>query len=105
MQDIAVQHYTHLGGLSPTQAIGATWSYVHQIEYLRPAYLDDQIEGRTVANLRRVRSSRRYEFVRKSDGATSSAAPPTGSSSTPKAATCAPSTQYRPFFTLLPDPK
>jgi acyl-CoA thioester hydrolase len=72
MQDIAVQHYTHLGGVTPTQATGATWVVrSHQVEYFRPAYAGEQIEGRTwVANLRRVRSLRRYEFVRLSDGAT-----------------------------------
>jgi acyl-CoA thioester hydrolase len=72
MQDIAVQHYTHLGGVGPTQAAGATWVVrSHQVEYFRPAYTGEQIEGRTwVANLRRVRSLRRYEFVRLSDGAT-----------------------------------
>jgi acyl-CoA thioester hydrolase len=72
MQDIAVQHYTHMGGVASTQVIGATWVVrSHQVEYFHPAYLGEQIEGRTwVANLRRVRSLRRYEFVRISDGST-----------------------------------
>jgi acyl-CoA thioester hydrolase len=72
MQDIAVQHYTSLGGVSATQAAGATWVVrSHQVEYFRPAFAGEQIEVRTwVANLRRVRSLRRYEFVRLSDGAT-----------------------------------
>jgi acyl-CoA thioester hydrolase len=70
MQDIAVQHYTHMGGLTLTRAIGATWVVrSHQVEYLRPAYLGEKIEARTwVVNVRRVRSLRRYEFVRISDG-------------------------------------
>jgi acyl-CoA thioester hydrolase len=72
MQDIAVQHYTLMGGVTPTLAAGATWVVrSHQVEYFRPAYTGEQIEGRTwVVNLRRVRSLRRYEFVRLSDGAT-----------------------------------
>ena len=43
MWHIAMQHYAHLGGLSPTHEIGATW-YVrsHKIEYLMPAFLGDE---------------------------------------------------------------
>jgi acyl-CoA thioesterase FadM len=41
----------------------------HKVEYLSPAFAGDRIEVRTwVANRRRVRSLRRYEFFRKSDG-------------------------------------
>jgi acyl-CoA thioester hydrolase len=41
----------------------------HRIEYLLPAYLGEEIEVNTwVENIRRVRSLRKYEFVRKSDG-------------------------------------
>ena len=71
MQDIAVRHYESLGGVAAAQALGATWVVrSHQIEYLRPAFVGDEIEARTwVANLRKVRSLRRYEFIRKSDGA------------------------------------
>ncbi|HEX6270998.1 MAG TPA: acyl-ACP thioesterase domain-containing protein [Anaerolineales bacterium] len=40
----------------------------HRIEYLRPAYLGDEVEIKTwTENIRRVRSLRKYEFVRKSD--------------------------------------
>jgi len=69
MQDVAVQHYAALGGLPPTQAIGATWVVrSHTIEYFNPAFAGEQIEIRTwVVNLRRVRSLRRYEFIRKVD--------------------------------------
>jgi len=69
MQDIAVQHYAALGGLPPTQAIGATWVVrSHTIEYFNPAFAGEQIEIRTwVVNLRHVRSLRRYEFIRKAD--------------------------------------
>ena len=41
----------------------------HKIEYLLPAYAGEEIEIKTwVENIRRVRSLRKYEFVRKSDG-------------------------------------
>jgi len=70
MQDAAIRHYEHMGGRQPTQAIGATWIVrSHQVEYLVPAFAGDRIEARTwVATLRRVRSLRRYEFVRVRDG-------------------------------------
>ena len=53
-----------------TQAIGATWVVrSHNIEYLRPAFAGDRIEVRTwVVDIRRVRSLRRYRFIRVSDG-------------------------------------
>ncbi len=72
MQDIAVEHYESIGGTNPTKLIGATWVvHEHRIEYLLPAYAGEEIEIRTwVENLRRVRSLRKYEFVRKSDGKT-----------------------------------
>jgi acyl-CoA thioester hydrolase len=71
MQDAAVKHYESLGGIPITEALGATWWVrSHHIDYLAPAYAGDEIEVRTwVANLRRVRSLRRYEFVRARDGA------------------------------------
>lgn len=72
MQDIAIEHYESIGGLSPMQQVGATWvAREHKIEYLLPAFQNDEIEVRTwVENVRRVRSLRKYEFVRKSDGRT-----------------------------------
>jgi acyl-CoA thioester hydrolase len=71
MQDAAVRHYESIGGIPPTEAIGATWVVrSHHIEYFSPAFAGDAIEVRTwVVNMRRVRSLRRYEFVRVSDGA------------------------------------
>jgi len=71
MQDVAIRHYESLKGVQPTQAIGATWVVrEHRITYQSPAFAGDEIEIRTwVANIRRVRSLRRYEFVRKADGA------------------------------------
>ena len=69
MQDIAVEHYSSIGGVE-AQGYDATWVVrEHRIEYLLPAYEGEEIEVRTwVENIRRVRSLRKYEFVRKSDG-------------------------------------
>lgn len=70
MQDVAVRHFELLGGSRLTQAAGATWVVrSHNVEYLSPAFAGERIEARTwVADVRRVRSLRRYEFVRLSDG-------------------------------------
>ena len=70
MQDVAVRHFSSIGGTAPMRALQATWVVrAHHIEYLAPAFLDELIEVRTwVANIRRVRSLRRYEFTRLSDG-------------------------------------
>ena len=69
MQDIAVEHYSSIGGVA-AQGSDATWVVrEHRIEYLLPAFAGETVEIRTwVENLRRVRSLRKYEFVRKSDG-------------------------------------
>ena len=70
MQDIAVEHYEFIGGTNPMQLAGATWVVrEHKIEYLLPAFAGEEIEIKTwVENIRRVRSLRKYEFTRKSDG-------------------------------------
>jgi len=69
MQDIAVEHYASIGGIE-AQGNEATWFVrEHRIEYLLPAFAGEEIEIKTwVENVRRVRSLRKYEFVRKSDG-------------------------------------
>ena len=69
MQDIAVEHYSSIGGVI-AQGPTATWVVrEHKIEYLLPAFAEEEIEIKTwVENVRRVRSLRKYEFVRKSDG-------------------------------------
>lgn len=71
MQDIAVEHYAAIGGIE-AQGDDATWFIrEHRIEYFLPAFAGEEIEIRTwVENIRRVRSLRKYEFVRKSDGKT-----------------------------------
>jgi acyl-CoA thioester hydrolase len=69
MQDIAVEHYAAIGGIA-AQGNDATWFIrEHRIEYFLPAFAGEEIEIKTwVENVRRVRSLRKYEFVRKSDG-------------------------------------
>ena len=69
MQDAAVRHYEAMGGAPPTPAIGATWVVrPHMVEYLRPAFAGERIKVETwVVNMRRVRSLRRYRFVRVAD--------------------------------------
>lgn len=69
MQDIAVEHYSSIGGVT-AQGPDATWVVrEHRIEYFLPAFAGEEIEIKTwVENVRRVRSLRKYEFVRKSDG-------------------------------------
>ena len=71
MQDIAVEHYASIGGIQ-AQGPDATWVIrEHRIEYLLPAFEGEEIEIRTwVENIRKVRSLRKYEFVRKADGKT-----------------------------------
>ena len=68
MQDIAVEHYAKIGGIT-AQGTDATWVVrEHRVEYLLPAFEGDQIEIRTwIENIRRVRSLRKYEFIRTSD--------------------------------------
>lgn len=68
MQDIAVEHYAAIGGIE-AQGNEATWVIrEHKVEYFLPAFEGEEIEIRTwVENVRRVRSLRKYEFVRKAD--------------------------------------
>lgn len=67
LQDAAIAHSAAQGW--PTaryHQLGAGWVVrSHQIEYLAPAYLDDQVVVRTwVANLKGIRSLRKYEIYR-----------------------------------------
>jgi acyl-CoA thioester hydrolase len=70
MQELAVSHYESTGGRELTQSLGATWVVrEHHVEYLLPAFAGEEIEAQTwVTNIRRVRSLRKYRFVRRSDG-------------------------------------
>jgi acyl-CoA thioester hydrolase len=69
MQDVAVHHSEEAGCTQTTRSAGATWVVrSHTIEYLRPAFLGDTLSVMTwVVNFRRVRSLRRYKFVRPKD--------------------------------------
>jgi acyl-CoA thioester hydrolase len=69
MQDAAIGHAEASGCTRMTKAAGATWvARTHQIEYLSPAFAGDIITAITwVADFRKVRSLRRYKFVRAAD--------------------------------------
>lgn len=71
MQDIAVEHFASIGGIE-AQGPDSTWVIrKHSVEYLLPAFEGEEIEVRTwVEDFRKVRSLRKYEFVRKNDGKT-----------------------------------
>lgn len=64
-----MEHYASLGGVE-AQGPDATWVVrQHSIEYLQQAFAGEEIEIRTwVEGIRKVRSMRKYEFVRKNDG-------------------------------------
>ena len=69
MQDAALQHSAVAGCTRMTEAIGATWvARMHRIEYLSPAFTGDALTVLTwVADFRKVRSLRRYKFIRAAD--------------------------------------
>ncbi len=72
LQEAAIAHSAAQGW--PTRRyheVGAGWVVrSHQIEYLRPAYQDDEVLVRTwVASLRGIRSLRKYHILRPSDDA------------------------------------
>ena len=69
MQDVAVLHFESSGGSNVMHEINATWvARSHHIEYLKPVYAGDEVIAMTwVEDFRRVRSLRRYRFLRQSD--------------------------------------
>ena len=69
MQAAAPQHSAICGGTRLARTLGATWVIrTHRIEYLSPAFAGDVITVQTwVANFRKVRSLRRYKFIRAAD--------------------------------------
>lgn len=69
MQDAALRHSAATGCTRITEAIGATWvARMHRIEYLSPGFAGDALTVLTwVANFRKVRSLRRYRFIRAAD--------------------------------------
>ena len=71
LQDAALAHSAAQGWPgSAYRAAGQGWVVrSHFIEYLVPAYADDEIVVRTwIADMKRVTSLRRYEIIRTQDG-------------------------------------
>lgn len=66
MQDLAVGHAATWNIDKLMEEQGTSWfARKHGIEYLRPIHLGDVIEARTwIASAERVKSLRRYEFLR-----------------------------------------
>jgi acyl-CoA thioester hydrolase len=69
MQDVAVLHSDAAGGTRAMHRSGATWVVrSHKIEYLNPTYAGEKVTALTwVEAFRRVRSLRRYRFLRTDD--------------------------------------
>ncbi len=71
MQHVAVAH-SSVSGWPPERYQREQMGWVarrHTIEYLQPAYLDDEIVIRTgIADFRRITSTRKYRMRRLSDG-------------------------------------
>ena len=68
MQDLAIRHPQAIPEYKLPENTG-WFAREHRIEYLAPAYLGDEIEARTwIAEIKRVRGQRKYEFIRKADG-------------------------------------
>ena len=69
MQDAAIAHSDATGSTALTQAVGGSWVVrIHRIEYFSPAFAGEGIVVLTwVADFRKVRSLRRYRFIRVSD--------------------------------------
>lgn len=71
MQDAAVAHAQAAGCTALCAALGATWvARTHHIEYLRPAFAGERLTVLTwVSDFRKVRSLRKYKFLRPRDAA------------------------------------
>ncbi len=69
MQDAAIRHSESVGCTGATRAAGASWIVrSHKIEYLRPVFAGDNISIMTwVSDFRKVRSLRKYKFIRTRD--------------------------------------
>jgi len=70
MQDVATLHFDASGGTRAMHGTGAAWvARAHKIEYLKPTFAREDVAALTwVVNFRRVRSLRRYRFLRHRDG-------------------------------------
>jgi acyl-CoA thioester hydrolase len=66
MQDAAIGHAEACGGARLARELGGSWFVrMHRIEYLKPAFLNDDITVLTwVVDWRKVRSRRRCRFLR-----------------------------------------
>lgn len=71
MQDAAIAHADASGCTQASEAAGATWVVrTHHIEYLISALAGDKITVLTwPSNFQRVRSLRKYKFIRQKDQA------------------------------------
>lgn len=71
MQESAIAH-TRVNGWTPEELHARGWTWVarsHFIEYLQPCRAGEPIEIHTwVADFRKIRSRRKYRFVRVADG-------------------------------------
>lgn len=69
MQNIATMHSDALGGTQAMHEAGAAWVVrSHRIDYLSPAFANEEVTGITwITSFKRVRSTRRYRFLRASD--------------------------------------
>lgn len=71
LQESAIAH-TRQNGWAPEELHGLGWTWVvrsHFIEYLQPCRAGEDIEILTwVSNFKKIRSLRKYRFVRVSDG-------------------------------------
>ena len=69
MQEAAIRHSDAVGCAQATKAMGTSWVVrSHAIEYLRPACAGDEVRVMTwVSNFRKLRSLRKYKFIRTHD--------------------------------------
>lgn len=72
MQDIAASHARKTGGTQAAREAKGTWvARSHHVEYLQPAFEGDRLRLLTwVSNFRKIRSLRKYKFLRLNDDVT-----------------------------------
>lgn len=70
MQDAATNHSGSTGATDAVMQVGATWVVrSHHVEYLRPVMESEKLTVQTwIEDVRNVRSTRRYRFLRDQDG-------------------------------------
>ena len=70
MQDVAIKHFESVVSLKTLKEANLGWVVrTHNVEYLSPAFVGEEIRISTwIVNFSRVRSLRRYRFNRVSDG-------------------------------------